>query len=238
MYAKSGGVYVRDSSGAITGPLSTGGASDLSGCRLAGVRDDPADVIIGAFGDEIEYASNTALNAIWTAHGSALNMAAGSALAILMNAMGKGITKDASAFDSDFEVAFLVSGHEDNGGMVGIALLDGSGNGIAMSPYSDTNVYLWDIIGYQYSSTGPTGVSGFSTAWQDGRPVWWCLKKSGTTYSLRYSEDGTTWVNAHSGATRSITFTKCGWLRAYSSGNDRMMLVHRVVYGTPTISAF
>lgn len=235
IYVKSDGrVYSKGDDGVERGPFDQGGV-DLSAFRLSGVKDSPNDLALGTYGDEFEYASNAAFDAVWTTVGGGRRYVGASAAFIDMRSGGCGITRSTSGFASDFEVAFLVSGHEANGGMVGIGVYNSSGNGNAWTPYDDGTSREWNISGYNYNTTGDN-IGSTYTGWNDGRVVWWALRKNGTNWRLRYSTDGTTWTTIGT-VSQTVTFDRIGFIRHHSfgGGTTQMMAIHRFVYGAPDI---
>jgi len=219
-----------------------GGGAALSDFRLPGVGDDGT-----AFGattlDEMEYAGTTPLSAVWTAiAGTGLRAAGSEAVVQLPTTAGHGIWIDASGFDPSYEVAFLVSGHGPAGSnvaMLGIQLTSAAGVGIAMTPYSDGNSYLWEVgsgTAHVYASTGPSGGVAY-TAWEDGRPVWFAIRYDGAGhYRLRRSEDGATWTTLIASASRAAVagLARVGFFNA-NAGSSEAVSVHAVIYGTPDL---
>jgi hypothetical protein len=229
-----GKMYSIDENGVVSGPFEEGGGADLSAFRLASIKDAPGDLALGAFGSEFEYADSAALAADgWTVNQGLLSPS-GSCVLHSHSGGASVLAKAVSGWDSDWEVAFLISGHISNGGMVGITASDSSGNGRGFIAYSDGSTYDMGLSGWSYSGTG-SGASGYTT-WQDGLPTWVALRKtSGNVWRLRFSRDGTSW-STHSGYSGGITTTRVGFGRIYSgNGFPVMMNIHRFVYGTPDL---
>lgn len=236
LYPKSDGRwYSKGDDGIEHGPFSSGGA-DLSAFRLSSVKDAPGDLALGTYGDEFEYASHAALASAWSVNSIPVMNAAGSAADVhFAGGSGRVMYKSTTGFDAtNWEVAFLFSGFVDRGGMFGIGVYDTSGNGTAVSPYSDGNSYSWNITAYAYASTGTSGGVNY-TAHSDGTPTWFALKKAGTTYRFRASTDGTTWTTVVASFTGPSAPARIGFGRHYVNGNDATLLVHRFVYGTATL---
>ena len=234
-FKTDGRMYSKDDAGTEYGPFDVagGGGANLADLRLPGIADDPGDIALGAYGDEMEYADQTALDAVWTPSGGAVIRPMGSAINVDLFANSAGAFFDAAGIATDFEIAFLVSGHSSNAGMVGIALLNSSGTGISMSPYSDSNSYSWGIVTYAYNATGASGGVAYND-WQDGRPVWFAVRRLSGNFRLRYSEDGSSWTTLVAAASHSPTIDQIGWLRAFTAASA-VESIHRVVYGDPDL---
>lgn len=233
-----------------TATLTFSGGTDLSAFRLSSIADD------GSFGtfDEMEYADQTALEGVWTVHSTnqdPVMRPSGSSAYVQGTATGgQAMDIDATGFDSEFEIAFLVSGHQHfdgsgnlpNSGMCGIHFLDTNGDGLAMSPYIDGNSYRWVIDNWSYSSTGASVAATALTSWNDGRAVWWAVRKDSQgggnfKYRLSYSLDGASWT--HVGESASIAETPSslawvGWGKHLNAGAFTEF-VHAVAYGTPDL---
>jgi hypothetical protein len=232
IYSKAGRIYSRDSGGVEYGPFDVGGVG-LPSQRLTGVSDAPGVLDLGAYGDEFEYSTHAAAAAVWTPHtGLADFTILGSALGLRFAAAFGGMTKDITV-PTNCEIAVLLSGFCGWGGMFGPGFVDGSGNGPLAVFYQGTT-YVWDI-GSGYSGLGSNG--GSSGAWPaeagDGRPYWIALKKAGTVYTMRYSTDGVTWTTTAS-RTTSVVPTKL-FVGSMQNNPTGIMLVHRFVYGAPTL---
>jgi hypothetical protein len=246
IYPKADGrIYSMDDAGTEYGPFDSGGA-DLSAFRLASVADDPGTLALGAYGDEMEYADDTDLATIWTPRGGTPPSvrACGSSISMLQLAHTGGHFRDASGFASAFEVGVLVSNNTGgtNSIMGGLAFVNSSGVGIAMSPYSDGNSYLWEIggaSGYGYQGTGPSGGATYS-AWLDGRPVWFYVRYDGAGHwRLRWSETGASPTTLVAAASRAAVsgLSQYGWNHANNPGGvaGTNEMVHRYVYGAPDL---
>lgn len=213
-----------------------GGGGGLDALRLPSIADDGTGFGASGPNDDLEYADQTALEAIWTPRSSTAIVAAGSSAVARLFATGDGIYRDASGYASSFEDAWLVSGHQDNAGMVGPFLTNGSGNGLAFSPYSDGNSYIWNILADSYNSTGSAGGVAY-TAWQDGRPVWFALRFNGSVYRLRWSEDGSSWTSIiAAGAGSAVSgLSRAGFGRHNGGVAPESLQIHAYAHGEPDL---
>lgn len=210
-----------------------GGGADLSAYRLPSVSDDPGDIALGAFGDEFEYADQSAFDASdWVARSGTYCRVLGSSIDLhFSSSQGKGILLPVSGFGTGWEVAFLV---QLTTYACGIALVDSSGNGMATFRDGGGSVYLGNLSAYSYSGDR-TAVSSSSAYGLSGVPFWIAVRKSGTSWRYRTSPDGVTWTTLFTN-TNSFTPDRVGWMSNYGPPNAfGMSIVHRMVYGDPDL---
>jgi hypothetical protein len=187
---------------------------------------------LGIYGEEFEYASQIAAGAVWTGRGTGYGslFVNGSSIAIRSTgAAYGGITKDITV-PTDCEVAALLSGRYADNSMWGIGLVDSSGSGVAAIVYNGVS-YPW---GMTYSSIASAGSSGGRPGEVvTGAPWWISLRKTGTSYLVRYSSDGSTWTSAGSG-TWGNTMSKI-WIGSLYNPPGGLVSVHRLIFGFPTL---
>lgn len=228
------------------GPFSQGGGADLSLLRLDGIEDGTLSGII----DNFEYATQTALQVVWgfEATDDPVNVrffAAGSSVVVRLGEASAAFVRSAVGFDweAGFEVGFLLSGHVNNAGMVGVALFDDTGDGFGMSPYNDSNAYGWELLERVYHETrAGTSSTGDGDIWQDGRPQWMFVRYNpgDDTWRLRISVDGLTALSICDGSTRTLgggvpTATFVGLTRMNSTGVTEEIMVHAYAYASPDL---
>lgn len=161
------------------------------------------------------------LGSWWTPAGTPptiLFPASGADPTITMGAQRDRIMLSATYLPSgSYSVRLHLGSISDGGGMTGIAILDGSGNGVAYSPYNDGKTYMWNITGYAYASTGPnTGTEPILAT-----DFWIEIARSTTTYKGRWTNDPlgvSGWSTYTTTITNAFTPTQLGVLRAYTSG--------------------
>jgi len=94
----------------------------------------------------------------------------------------------------DWEIVVEFAGYTAiaNTEMAGPFAVDSSGTGVGASQYNNSaGIYCWNLVSWAYSSTGG------SAAWSSPitrQHMWQTLKKSGTTYTARHSDDGSTFT--------------------------------------------
>ena len=236
IYAKTDGrVYSRDNGGTEYGPFDAVGAGgvDLSAFRLAGVADDPGDIALGTYGDEFEYATPAALAAVWPAvNASALVYPAGSAAYLTSHDGCTGIAR-AITVPTNCEIAVLISGNLDTGDMFGVGFVEDTGPGPCFIGYYGTS-YIWDSnSSYGYGSHG--GGGSLPASYGTLAPFWLSIRKIGTDYSAKHSVNGSSWtasISAEAHASFSPTHIFIGLLTSNQKGG---VMIHRVVYGSPTL---
>lgn len=205
--------------------------TDHSIFRLSGVKDSPTDLVAGTYGDEFEYTSVDALNAVWTPRSGTSVAVNGSSVSLRHDATaGRGILRDATAFASDFEYAVLLQTHAIGATPV---VVDSSGNGIGFELDAGTILYGMTVTAYNYG--GDLSNTSYTNYTNDALPVWLAIRKSGTSYRLRASLDGTAWTTVCT-STKTFTVDRVGvlfiWGAASAAG---LTLVHRAVYGAPDL---
>ena len=161
---------------------------------------------------------NAALSGSWAAHSSGGTFVIGNALAQAIDGshcqigyhdqMGA-IYLPTTNVDQEWIVGGLkATGKCGNGNaaMPGIAILDTSGNGVAITVYNDSNAYLAQISAWQYTTfSGSVATVGHNL--YNGTLQWWLrLTRVGNTWDGYVSIDGIAWTH-HMSATRSQTIT-------------------------------
>lgn len=189
----------------------------------------------GTYGDDFE--ANT-LDAAWTTR----NLAAGDVLlpeirtgVQLSLDVGDALLRPAPA--GDFEIVTHFRYLWDQTTLASPCIIDSTGAGVAFSVYNDGNAYMWNLSGYQYSTTGPS-VVGTTTRYQDH---FLSLRKAGTTYTGRWATavTGTSpatvvWSSFTAGQTWAGTVDRIGILRINPSGSKGWMEVVRFNVHVPT----
>lgn len=104
--------------------------------------------------------------------------------------------------------------------MVGPLVIDSTGAGRAVCWYTDGNVYEMLLTAYTYASTGPTVTRNVAL---DGVKHWLALKKSGTSYTARFSLDGINWSEYSAGSTWTGTVDKIGFGRFWTNSGATCM---------------
>jgi hypothetical protein len=186
----------------------------------------------GTYGDEFTGAS---LDAKWTRQGT--NMAAGRELYQVFDRKSSLLSfldptnasqlylQTAPAGDFELVLTMRTFGVLDQM-MIGLVILDVSGNGVGASTYnSPESLYTWGVTAYAYASTqtslapSPNLASAGNFVARVGMPFWIALNKTGTAYKTRYSANGKDW-SAYTGTyTSAITVAKIGFGRIYNTAN-------------------
>lgn len=225
---------MRLSRGSIVGGV---GGSSAASYRLGpNYLDSPLALALGTYGDEFEYADLDTLKSTWTPYGGQPDsdfLLEGSSLSMwLSQASVRGIRRSFSPA-ANFEIAMLVSGTSDHGGMLpGFGLVDDSGNGFGASLYD--NAYTWTLISYGYAGTRLSGPKPADTS----RPFWLALRRASNALRFRYKTPGGAWttiVASDNVGAFTITQLLLGRLYAGAGGSNTIMRIHRLVYGTPDI---
>lgn len=219
-----------------------GGGANLADFRLASMSDAGGHAL-GAFGDEMEYTTRTALLAAFTRIGGtdAQLVPSGSSVAIAnggpsTNSTPLIILKTGLTLPSNFEVGVLFSQLGPNGlNMASVLITDDSGNGIGAGPYwSSPGLYIWNVTAGVYASTNSSagaGALGFEP--RDGGPFWILLKKTGTTWSARLGNNAlTSFYGPFTGtSSQSPTAIGAGTLLAITAPTHEGPRVERIIYG-------
>lgn len=91
------------------------------------------------------------------------------------------------------------------GRMIGIAVLDTSGNGVGVVSYTDGNSYLADIATWQYNGIlGGGTFSGYGIDKDYSTPRSFWLGRVGNVWTGKLSLDGNTWVSASATGSKTI----------------------------------
>jgi hypothetical protein len=206
---------------AIRFPGGGGGGFSNSGRESYPAASDPALYPLDADGDEFD---GSAVSAQWNNRGGLVDGDRGVAVidpALRLNmAQGEGLYRDAPS--GDFEIVAEINGITLDSAtaailfanMIGIAILDSSGNGIGASLYTGGNAYTWSIATYAYSNTRNN--VAFTT--NGGFKHWISLRKDGTDYSTRVSMDGSTWTSFTTAYSSAHTVAQVGIGRFYNGG--------------------
>lgn len=162
------------------------------------------------YGDEFSYPTGvTGFNRRWKNRGFSafttnVDFSPGSAMLTHFDAQGAAIYTTAPA--GDFEILLQYSlGSPATNVMVGPLIVDTAGAGYGCSPYNDANAYLWRLSGWAYSATGPS-IVGAGTALANKLVIFALLRRVGTTYSCRFSANGSTFLGPSTGDT-TVSFT-------------------------------
>ncbi len=239
IYAKTDGrIYSKDDAGVESGPFSSGSGA-LVGERKA--WDTAATYALHADGSEFEYADLTAFDAFWTrrnvATGDIFNPP-GSHTEFFFDAQGDAIWR-AMTFPTDGWLVAELSvtgwssaGSSDQDNMLGIAILDSSGNGFGYAPYQglfyNINVTAWAYASFGNSATPSAGVySNYIT----GGHAWLGIERiSSTSYRGAHSTDGSAWDTRPTANTpTAFTPDRIALIRMFSAGAQTVWRrVHRV----------
>lgn len=205
---------------------------DINAGRTYFAPDNPTLHPLTANGDEF---NGTALAAAWTQRnlsgGHLTFPIADPSIRLTLDAVGDGIYRDAPA--GDFELVAGIRGIENNGAagnMIGLGIVDNSGNGIGGFLYNNNLVYAAQVDAYTYV-TG-TGVS-VGTGLDFGKLSYYRLKKSGNSYTAAVSkDDGATWTTTTHA--RTFTPTRIGIFRFITNAGVTQVEVTRFnVYPGP-----
>lgn len=135
-------------------------------------------------------------------------------------AQGNHIRRSVSDVDMEIVAGFQTFG--DNvqnqaqfGSMTGIFIVNSSGNGVGFSPYFDNNCYTWNLVSYNYNTTGNLLSA---TAIHPTR-FWLALRRTGNNFQGRYSTDGSTWSSFTTNLSNSFTAATVGVGRFFTSGD-------------------
>jgi len=128
---------------------------------------------------------------------------------------------------TDCDVYMRCSANNVPGRMAGVYLLDSSGDGVGYSPYNDGNTYLWNVVGYNYSSTSnangnqpvPTG------------DYWLHLRKRGSSITGRWANHDATrnylqqnYGSFTSALTKTNAFDRVGFDAGWTTGSGTIAI--------------
>ncbi len=223
VYAKSDGrVYSKDDAGVEYGPFDTGGGA-------AGPKLYQDSLALHADGDEF---TTTALTG-WTLSGGLTTSDAAAittepydatCLDVTFTAQGTRLLKSLPGSWTNLILTCHGLTSADAAGMIGLSLVDASGNGMAVTPYNDGGVYVWTVATYNYSGSygavggGWTTMNGGPAA--SNYPFMMRIRKSGSNYYGAFSQNGGLSWNETSAITPGLTFNRFGVARHYSGGGS------------------
>lgn len=147
----------------------------------------------------------------------------GAGITLAFGAAGRHMYKPCPS--GDFEVILSVGAHNTYHGMLGINLLDASGNGVGYSPYDNTpGTYTWGVASWVYGSTAAVGYSDNPPALSIGS-CWLSLRKVGANVQGRVSYDGRNFSNFNSGVAIGTTplYVTIGTLYAATTATVRRL---------------
>ena len=208
--------------------------------RTFNAPDDTAARPTHANGDDFDGA---ALSAAWTqrnlAAGHVTFPAADPGVRLILDAQGDGIWRPCPSGDFEVVAGFRGLSWGYSASMVGLAILDGSGNGVGCSQYNNAvQFYMWSIVGYVYSGSGVSMTPTTDDQHRSGRLMYMSLRKTGNNYTGRYSLDGTTWSAFSANQAWSGTPTQLGIGRFFNAAGSTDIEVTRLnVYPSPTYYA-
>ena len=237
VYAKSDGrIYSKGPGGTEYGPFDVAG-TPLSAFRLSGVADSPASIALGTYGDEFEYSTLAALQAVWTgAHGSGKILApAGSSFLLGCpdpggpEISGQGIYIPATV-PTNCEIAALFDLQYSDSMMLGLGMIDALGNGPVGVPYLGGS-YIWNMVTWGENGHGAAGAA--VTGPLTGVPFWLALRKQVSNYRLRWSPDGATWHSLVANEAHVVT-PAAFWLGGMYN-TIYPSRINRFVYGSPDL---
>jgi len=137
----------------------------------------------------------------------------------------------------DWEIVVEFSGYSaGNGGieMVGPFTVDASGTGQACTQYNNpAGVVNWGLSSWAYASSGNTA-TWTGGPFNDQRRMWQTLRKSGTAYTGKHSDDGSTWTSYQTANTWAGTPVWIGVGRFYTAIQFWWRLWRVTVWPGPT----
>ena len=149
-----------------------------------------------AVGPYDDFFDGSTFNPKWTLSGTSPGpVVSGGHVSFSTLAQSRYITQSGLSIPSSARLYARITGLSAQGGMIGIFMLDSSGNGVACSQYNGPSAtYTWTITTYAYNSTGQSTAVG-------GSDFWLRLRKSGTSYYV---------ATANHDATRSFDLQPYG----------------------------
>lgn len=222
IYAKSDGrIYSKDDTGTEYGPFDEAGAGSTPLLYVDSIA-------LHADGDDFTSTSLSGwtVNSIGTPTAVTTEVYDDTCLSITFDAQGDYMYK-AKPSSSDFEISLTIAGMTNDtpspttatNAMIGLFMVDNSGNGTGFSLYSTgAEAYMWGLTSWIYASSG-SSITGLDAdlVTASGMAVVYKLKKVGTTItgSLSYN-GGASWFTQT--RTDSTTFTRVGIGRFYTGG--------------------
>ncbi len=130
-----------------------------------------------------------------------------------------------SAPAGDFEVQMRMTMLGPNVQVIGPMIIDSAGNGVLASFNTTDNIFvIWTLSAYAYSSNIGTvaerTLSGGAGSY-GAIPIWFAIRKVGTTYSARWSADGIAWSSYLTGSpAQTFTVHRIGFGRALNTATN------------------
>jgi len=125
----------------------------------------------------------------------------------------------------DFEVQMklLILGPSQQ--VLGPMIIDASGNGVLASFNQTDNIFvLWKLSAYAYNGNIGTVTErnvGAQSGTHGETPMWFAVRKVGTTYSARFSVDGISWSSYLTGSSpQTFTVDRIGFGRALNTNTN------------------
>ncbi len=202
LYSKSGGLYVKDSSGTVVGALGSGGgggAATYPALKPGTPTEDFTAALDASWGVHSVGGTFVIGNCItggWEWGNSALELQYSEQMGTMKKTQG----------NTDFDFTFGGVRKSGLGAsmMFGIAALNSTGTGVGVIAYNDGNCYFVAISSYQYASNS---ASWADHSWQIGASgeYWFRLKRVSGTWTGYISQSGRAWDKTF--ATRSDSIT-------------------------------
>lgn len=213
-----------------------GGGSDINAGRTWPAPDDTTARPTHADGDDFNGAT---LDAAWTERnlgvGDLTFPPADPGISMYLGAAGDGIWRPAPT--GDFEVVASVSGLNgtESGSMIGLGIVDASGNGVGTSMYNGGfGFHLWTLTAYLWSGSGANVPMSVEERGRSADMMYMALRKTGTSYTSRFSLDGTTWSSYTAALVNATAMTQIGFGRFLANGGNLKCTLHRFnVYPGP-----
>ncbi len=182
----------------------------------------------GTYGDEFSAAS---LNGKWTRNGTdpttnALFQQGGGSWFTVGGVVAGGPTRYyETAPAGDFTVIASMWTHLMSG-MVGIFIVDNTGAGFGISPYTGGSAWMWGMTAYAYSASSAS--LNCDLTGDLAQKYWVRLRKVGTTYYGSVSKDGVFWA-VEQNLTNAFTVASLGFGNMFTTqvnwGIDRINIV-------------
>jgi hypothetical protein len=179
--------------------------------------------------------NGAALDGAWSAHSGTGSFATSNCLTQAAEWVGSSIEMQFSAqmgvlyrTHSNGDLDFSVGGMRvenvgfGNGFMIGIAALNSSGTGIAVTSYTDGSGYLASISTWDYAGNSDswTGAGQNSNAGANTAPYWFRLKRVSGTWTGYMSASGRVWDKTFSTRADSITVDRLAFGLLYHVGQS------------------
>jgi len=181
----------------------------------------------GTYGDSC---NSDPPDAAWSLRNIATMTGNGTKYTVTMDAVGDAVLRAFTDPAADFSMVLHITGLTSLQPIIGVCALDANGTGRAFC--GRDNVYsLFSVSTYAFSNWGARTASGPTVG-----DHWTEMRRVGSSWSGRYSNDATTWSAWTTGDTDSRTITQVGIICNYNDTLPQTVGMEALFYWSPSVN--